>query len=100
MDAGSCPKTLWTQGTRELRVRVDGQLAFNNTGMIVRAALAGFGLGFVMEDSVAEHIASGALVRLLEDWCPSFPAYHLYYTSRREPSAAFATLVEALRYRG
>ena len=85
---------------RELRVRVDGQLAFNNTNMIVRAALDGFGLGFVMEDHVAEHVASGRLVRVLEDWCPPFAGYHLYYPSRRQPSAAFSVLVEALRYRG
>lgn len=85
---------------REVRVRVDGQLIFNNVNMIVRAAVAGFGLGFVMEDHIQEHLASGRLVRVLEDWSPSFPGYHLYYTSRREPSAAFALLVEALRYRG
>lgn len=85
---------------REIRVRVDGQLISNNVNMIVRAVLAGFGLGFVMEDYVQEHLADGRLVRVLEDWCPSFPGYHLYYPSRREPSAAFALLVEALRYRG
>jgi DNA-binding transcriptional LysR family regulator len=85
---------------RELRVRVDGQLAFNNTNMIVRAALDGFGLGFVMEDHVADDVASGRLVRVLEDWCPPFAGYHLYYPSRRQPSAAFSVLVEALRYRG
>jgi DNA-binding transcriptional LysR family regulator len=84
---------------RELRVRVEGQLAFNNTRMIVRAAAAGFGLGFVMEDQVAQQLADGRLIRVLEDWCPSFAGYHLYYPSRREPSAAFALLVEALRYR-
>ncbi|EJJ26161.1 LysR family transcriptional regulator [Rhizobium sp. CF142] len=85
---------------RELRVRVEGQLAFNNTNMIVRAALDGFGLGFVMEDHVADDVASGQLVRVLEDWCPPFAGYHLYYPSRRQPSAAFSVLVEALRYRG
>jgi len=84
---------------RELRVRVVGQLAFDNIGMIVRAASAGFGLGFVMEDDVRAHLADGRLVRVLEDWCPSFPGYHLYYPSRRQPSAAFALLAEALRYR-
>jgi DNA-binding transcriptional LysR family regulator len=84
---------------RELRVRVDGQLAFNNTNMIVRAALDGFGLGFVMEDHVADHVAAGRLVRVLEDWCPPFSGYHLYYPSRRQPSAAFSILVDALRYR-
>jgi DNA-binding transcriptional LysR family regulator len=85
---------------REVRVRVEGQLAFNNVNMIVRAAAAGFGLGFVMEDYVEAHLAEGRLVRVLEDWCPSFSGYHLYYPSRLQPSAAFVLLVEALRYRG
>ena len=85
---------------REVRVRVEGQLAFNNVRLIVRAATAGFGLGFVMEDQVDTHLADGRLVRVLEDWCPPFSGYHLYYPSRRQPSAAFALLVEALRYRG
>lgn len=84
---------------RELRVRVDGQLAFNNVAMIVRAAEAGFGLGFVMEDQVAEQLADRRLVRVLEDWCPPFTGYHLYYPSRRQPSAAFTLVMEALRFR-
>ncbi|MCG5238655.1 LysR family transcriptional regulator [Azospirillum doebereinerae] len=84
---------------REVRVRAEGQLAFNNVPMIVRAATAGFGLCCVMEDQIAAHLADGRLVRVLEDWCPPFPGYHLYYPSRRQPSAAFALLVEALRYR-
>ena len=88
------------KGDRELRVRVEGQLAFNNTNMIVRAAVAGFGLGYVMEDHVAERIADGSLVRVLEDWCPAFSGYHIYYPSRRQSSAAFSLLVEALKYRG
>ncbi len=84
---------------REVRVRVDGQFTVNNSGMIVRAAIAGFGLGFVMEGHVETHLADGRLVRVLEDWCPSFPGYHLYYPSRRQPSAAFSLLMETLRYR-
>ncbi len=88
------------RGGRDVRVRVEGQLAFNNTRMITRAAIDGFGLGFVMEDQVAGHIAEGRLIRVLEDWCPPFSGYHLYYPSRNQPSAAFSLLVEALRYRG
>ena len=84
---------------QELRVRVDGQLVFNNTNQIVRAALEGFGLAFVMEDHVRQHIADGRLICVLEDWCTSFSGYHLYYPSRRQHSAAFAVLLEALRYR-
>ncbi|MCK0195366.1 LysR family transcriptional regulator [Ancylobacter sp. 6x-1] len=83
-----------------LRVRVEGQVAFNSVEMIVTAALSGAGLGFVMENMVTEHLADGRLVRVLDDWCPSFAGYHLYYPSRRQPSAAFTVLVEALRFRG
>ncbi|MFC0409510.1 LysR family transcriptional regulator [Roseomonas elaeocarpi] len=85
---------------REVRVRVEGQLAFNNSAMVARAAEDGFGLAFVMEDHVAAQLADGRLIRVLEDWCPPFTGYHLYYPSRRQPTPAFAILVEALRYRG
>ncbi len=84
---------------RQLRVRGEGQIVLNNIQMIVRAALAGFGLGFVMEDQVTAHLATGELIRILEDWCPSFPGYHLYYPSRRQNSAVFTLLLEALRFR-
>ncbi len=67
--------------------------------MILRAALAGFGLACVLEDHVAAPVAEGSLIRVLEDWCPPFAGYHLYYPSRRQPSAAFALLVDTLRYR-
>jgi DNA-binding transcriptional LysR family regulator len=87
------------KGGRELHVRVDGQLVFNNVNMMLRAALSGFGLAFVMEDYVGTLLARGRLIRVLEDWCPPFPGYHLYYPSRRQPSAAFTLLVNALRYR-
>jgi len=85
---------------REVRARVEGQFTFNSVPMVLRAATAGFGLAFVMEDQVAAHLADGRLVRVLEDWCPPFAGYHLYYPSRRQPSAAFAVLVEALRHKG
>jgi DNA-binding transcriptional LysR family regulator len=57
------------------------------------------GLAFVLEDVVQRHIAEGRLQRVLEDWCEVFPGYHLYYPSRRQPSSAFALVVDALRYR-
>lgn len=85
---------------RDLKVRVDGQLVFNTTALILNAALEGFGLAYLTEQQVASHLESGELVRVLANWCPAFPGYHLYYPSRRQPSAAFAVLVEALRYRG
>lgn len=83
----------------ELNVRVQGQLVFNGSMPILRAALAGFGMACVPEDMVQEHVAEGRLTRVLEEWCPAFPGYHLYYASRRQSSPAFALLVDALRYR-
>lgn len=84
---------------RALKVRVDGPLVFNNLAMRLHATLAGRGLAYLPEDTVLSPVAQGRLVRVLEDWCPPFSGYHLYYPSRRQPAPAFALLVEALRYR-
>ncbi len=84
---------------RELKVRVEGQLVFNNIALRLNAALAGLGLAFLPEDVVQPHIKEGRLIRGLDDWCAPFSGYHLYYPSRRQPMPAFALLVEALRYR-
>ena len=85
---------------RELRVRVDGQLTYNTTAQMLTAALAGLGLAYVPEGLAKPHVAKGRLKRVLADWCPPYSGYHLYYPSRRQPSAAFALLVETLRERG
>ena len=87
------------KGNRALNVHVEGQLVFNRVAQILNAALAGLGLGYVPEGLVQTHVAEGQLVRVLADWCPPYPGYHLYYPSRRQHTAAFALLVEALRYR-
>ncbi|KQN90099.1 LysR family transcriptional regulator [Sphingomonas sp. Leaf231] len=84
---------------KELKVKTEGQLVFNDADMIVAAALAGRGIAFTVEGHVARHFASGALVRVLEDWCEPFDGYYLYYPSRRQPSPAFSLMLEALRYR-
>ncbi|NKL05458.1 LysR family transcriptional regulator [Rhizobium leguminosarum] len=88
------------KGGRELRVRVEGQLVFNNIALRLNAVLAGLGLAYMPEDLVEAHLAKGRLVRVLEDWCLPFSGYHLYYPSRRHTSPAFALVVDALRYRG
>lgn len=87
------------KGGRSLRVRVEGQLVFNTATLAVKASLAEGGLAFVPEDRVLPDIKDGRLVRVLADWCPPFAGFHLYYPSRRQPTPAFAVLVEALRYR-
>lgn len=84
---------------RDLRVRVSGQLVFNATAPMLEAALAGLGLAYLPEDEVLDHLADGRLVRVLADWCPPYPGYHLYYPNRRQPTPAFSLLVDALRTR-
>jgi DNA-binding transcriptional LysR family regulator len=87
------------KGNREVKVRVEGQLVFNSSNQILKAALAGFGLAYLPEDLVTPHLEQGHVKRVLEDWCATFPGYHLYYPSRRQSSPAFALLVDALRYK-
>jgi DNA-binding transcriptional LysR family regulator len=83
---------------RGVRARVDGRLVFSTTALMLEAASAGFGLAYLPEQQVQKRLESGALVRALANWCPPFTGYHLYYPSRRHTTAAFARLVDALRY--
>lgn len=87
------------KGGRELNVRVEGRAVFNTLTLIRSAALEGVGLAYLPEDLVEPAIQKGRLVRFLADWCPPLPGYHLYYPSRRQPSPAFALVVDALRHR-
>jgi DNA-binding transcriptional LysR family regulator len=87
------------KGGREMNVRVDGQLTFGTAALLLIAARAGFGLAYLTEEQVSDDLKSGRLVRVLGDWCPPFSGYHLYYPNRRQPTQAFALLVEGLRYR-
>ena len=82
---------------RKLKIRVDGQLIFNTTTHVAAAAVGGLGVAYLPEEEFSPHIEEGRLVRVLEDWCPPFPGYHLYYPSRRQPSPAFSLIVDALR---
>lgn len=84
---------------REIKVRVDGQLVFNNIFHVLDATLAGCGIAYVPEEIALPHIECGQLQRVLEGWSPYWEGYHLYYPSRRQSSLAFVTLVEALRHR-
>jgi DNA-binding transcriptional LysR family regulator len=88
------------KGSREINVRVEGQLTVNDIAVIRKAALNDLGIAFIPEDLVRPDIEAGKLVAVLDDWSPPFPGYYLYYPSRRQQSQAFALLVEALRYRG
>ncbi|MCJ2059771.1 LysR family transcriptional regulator [Methylobacterium sp. J-048] len=83
---------------QSVRVRPEGQLTFNTITLMRDMAIAGLGLAFLPEDVVREDIEDGRLVRVMADWSPTMPGYHLYYPSRRQPTPAFTLLVEALRH--
>jgi len=85
---------------REVKVRVEGQMTLNAATQMLSAALAGLGLAYIPEGMAQAHLSKGRLKRVLADWCSSFAGYHLFYPSRRQSSAAFALVVDALRERG
>jgi DNA-binding transcriptional LysR family regulator len=82
---------------RALEIKVQGPLTFNEPEMMIGAALDGLGLAYLMEDQIAPHLASGALVRCLEDWTPPFAGYFLYYPSRRQVTPVLAAFIDAVR---
>jgi DNA-binding transcriptional LysR family regulator len=95
--AGSIYKWEFERGGEKMEIAVDGPLVFDSGGMVLDAALAGVGLGYVLEDRALELIRKGALTRVLADWCPPFPGFYLYYPGRRQLSPALAAFIEALR---
>ncbi|MGP4669606.1 LysR family transcriptional regulator [Agrobacterium pusense] len=84
---------------RELRVRVEGQLSFNSSISQIDAAVQGYGIAYIPEDLVEDHLQAGTLQPVLADWSEPFTGYHLYYPSRRQMSPAMALIVDALRHR-
>ena len=85
---------------RTVNVRVNTTFVNNSLHLGLAAVLDGIGLAWMPASLVRPHIDSGRLVQVLEDWCPPFAGFYLYYPSRTHPSAAFSALVEALRFRG
>ena len=85
---------------KAIRVKVEGQLVFNTLSARIDAALSGMGVCCVPEDSVRMHIEQGKLQSVLQDWCEPFTGYYLYYPSRKQHTAAFSKLIDAVRYQG
>lgn len=81
-----------------VNVQPEGQLIMNHIPSMIDAALHGLGLMFTPEDTVENDLKEGRLIRVLEDWCPMFPGYYLYYPSNRQMTPAFSILLDALRY--
>jgi DNA-binding transcriptional LysR family regulator len=95
--AGAIYRWEFDKGQKSLVVGVTGTLVVDDVELSIRAALDGVGLAFVDDERVAGHLTSGALLRVLEDWCPPFPGFFLYYPSRRQLAPALSALVETLR---
>lgn len=97
LSAGTIYKWEFERDQHKVDVGVDGPLVFDDEGMVIDAALAGIGLGYLIEDQVAALLRTGALLRVLEDWCPPFPGFFLYYPGRRQVSPALAAFIDAIR---
>jgi DNA-binding transcriptional LysR family regulator len=87
------------KGNKSLAIAVNGSLILDDLDLVIQAALDGAGLAWLAEDRVAEHLASGSLIRVLEDWCPPFPGFFLYYPSRKQQPAVLAALIETLEWK-
>jgi len=85
------------KGRKAVTVNVQGPALFDDTNLVIQAALNGVGLGLAFEEQVGELLKARSLIRVLEDWCPSFPGFFLYYPSRRNQPSALAALINALR---
>jgi DNA-binding transcriptional LysR family regulator len=82
---------------KELRIEPEGALTSSSTRLLLTAALAGVGFYSTFEGNVAEHIATGQLVSVLEDWLPPFPGPFLYYPSRRHVPAALRAFIDFIK---
>ena len=95
------PQIAWefAKDGQDVRIRVDGQLTFNNSYAMIDAAVNGYGIAYLPENLVDRQIKSGKLVLVLSEWSPSFDGYYIYYPSKRQNSPAFKAIVDALRHR-
>jgi DNA-binding transcriptional LysR family regulator len=85
------------KGGVELDIEVGGALTLSDFDLTLEAALAGTALALAFENLVREHLAAGRLRAVLEDWCPYFPGFFLYYPNRRQHAAAFRAFLDFVR---
>lgn len=93
---GTIPAWEFEKDGRKMAIKADGGAVFNDGDLLIKAATADLGVSYIMEDQVAAALGGGDLERVLEDWCPPFPGYYLFYPNRRHPVSAFTVLVAAL----
>lgn len=87
------------KGKKSLSVSVSGSLIVDDLELVIRGAVDGVGLAFVAEQEIVAELADGRLIRVLQEWCPPFPGFFIYYPSRRQQTAGLSALVSILRFR-
>ncbi|RKE37486.1 LysR family transcriptional regulator [Paraburkholderia sp. BL23I1N1] len=97
--AGSLYSWEFESDGRKLKMALSGPLTFNEPDLMIGAAIDGLGVAYVLEHEAAPHIGTGRLARVLEDWCPPFAGFFLYYPSRKQVSPVLAALLKRLRAR-
>ncbi|MBC8071495.1 MAG: LysR family transcriptional regulator [Deltaproteobacteria bacterium] len=95
--SGAVYRWEFEKGGTELEVEVAGPIALNDMDLIIEGAQAGLGFAYALEADVAAPLADGRLVRVLDDWCESFPGFFLYYASRRQLPAALRAFVDFMK---
>ena len=85
------------RGGVEFKVAVQGPLVLSDQGHLLQAALAGSGIAYLFESQIERHVAEGRLVRVLEEWCPYYPGFHLYYPSRRQMPSTLRAFIDFVR---
>lgn len=95
--AGRAYKWEFERNGLSTSIDVKGQLTLNRTEHMLSAAVSGMGIAFVPEMIAAQHLASGTLLSLLEDWCPSYPGIYLYYPGRRLVPAGLRAFIDVLK---
>jgi DNA-binding transcriptional LysR family regulator len=74
-----------------------GSLILDASDLLLSAALEGAGLAYISEASIADHIAAGNLISVLEDWSPPYPGLSLYFAQRRQMPARLRALIDLIR---
>ncbi|MCE9668305.1 LysR family transcriptional regulator [Myxococcus stipitatus] len=95
--SGSFYRWEFEKDGEEVLVEVEGPLTMNDQGLMVDAALAGVGLAYVFEAQVSSLLDEGRLVRVLEDWCPPYAGFFLYYPSRRQLPSVLRAFVDFIK---
>jgi DNA-binding transcriptional LysR family regulator len=79
------------------RISVHGRVIVNETDLAVRAAVDGLGLAYTLEAVAEPFLRPGQLVRVLEDWSPSFEGLFLYYPGHRQVPATLRAFIDMIR---